>query len=161
LKGDEQGKKARIRELASHLFGNFGPCEFVSPNIRLYCRHGWRTVLDHAFAAGGQDSRNLQIVPSRPSLAGRKVVLEMSFKKKPPHLHEFSHRGIWDCQFLEADLKTHLPWQLTVRDPAKIGAMAERVGAFEPSKTVKRSITPLKRVAGEFGFNSTRSSIRS
>lgn len=42
----------------------------------------------------------------------------------------FSHRVIWDCQFLEADLKTHLPWHLTVRDPAKIGAMAERVGAL-------------------------------
>lgn len=42
----------------------------------------------------------------------------------------FSHRGIWDCQFLEVDLKTHLPWQLTVSDPAKIGAMAERIGAF-------------------------------
>ena len=42
----------------------------------------------------------------------------------------FSHREGWDCQFLEADLKTQLPWQLTVRDPVRIGAMAERVGAF-------------------------------
>ncbi len=42
----------------------------------------------------------------------------------------FAHRGIWDCQFLEADLKTCLPRQLTVSDPSKIGTMAERVGAF-------------------------------
>ena len=39
------------------------------------------------------------------------------------------NRG-WQCQFLEADLKTPLPRQLTFTDPAKIVEMAQRGGAL-------------------------------
>jgi hypothetical protein len=38
----------------------------------------------------------------------------------------FVSRGCWHCQFLEDDLKTPLPRQLSFSDPAKIYEMAER-----------------------------------
>ena len=37
-------------------------------------------------------------------------------------------RNNWNCQFLEEDLKTHLPRKVTLDDPAKLIEMAERGG---------------------------------
>src|SRR5271156_3803526 len=40
----------------------------------------------------------------------------------------FMLRQGWHCQFLEEDLKTPLPRKLSVNDPAKLFAIAERGG---------------------------------
>ena len=42
----------------------------------------------------------------------------------------FMVRDGWSCQFMEEDLKTHLPKRMSFRDAAKIYEIARRVGTL-------------------------------
>lgn len=42
----------------------------------------------------------------------------------------FGHRNGWECQFLEADLKTPLPRKITFATSDKVSEFARRGGAF-------------------------------
>ena len=42
----------------------------------------------------------------------------------------FMQREKWACEFMEPDLKTHLPKRVSFADPGKIYEMAERAGGF-------------------------------
>ena len=53
-----------------------------------------------------------------------------SVDRRKVYMYFMLNRG-WQCQFLEADLKTPLPCKLTFSDPAKIVEMAERGGALK------------------------------
>lgn len=50
--------------------------------------------------------------------------------RRKVYMYFMLNRG-WHCQFLEADLKTPLPRQLTFSDSAKIVEMAECGGALK------------------------------
>jgi hypothetical protein len=45
------------------------------------------------------------------------------------YMHFMLREG-WSCQFMEEDLKTHLPKRLAFRDPSKIYEIARRAGSF-------------------------------
>lgn len=57
-----------------------------------------------------------------------KAITSTSLEKRRVYMY-FMLRNGWDCQFLEPDLKTHLPRRLAFRDAAKIREMFDRFAA--------------------------------
>ena len=65
-------------------------------------------------------------IPLPPPEAGRERRCDKCKSPRRRIYMCFSLRGAWCVQFLEADLKTPLPRQLTFRDSAKIREMFDR-----------------------------------
>jgi hypothetical protein len=61
---------------------------------------------------------------------GERYCDRCSPRRHKAYMHFMLNQG-WLCQFLEPDLRTPLPRQLTFQDPAKIVAMAEGGGALK------------------------------
>ena len=90
--------------------------------LRLYCRHGRRTCFYDPATACGQDLLQLQGFPASAAHTGREVLHEMPgvFRIKAKGLPALHVADGWHCQFLEADLKTPLPKELTLPDPGTL-----------------------------------------
>jgi hypothetical protein len=67
-----------------------------------------------------------------PHSPGEKYCTRCQTERKPVHrvLMHFMLRVGWRCQFLEEDLKTPLPRELTFRGPAKLFELAVRGGCL-------------------------------
>ena len=68
--------------------------------------------------------------------------------KRKVYLYYMCNRG-WECQFLEADLKTPVGRRMTFADPQKVIELAERGGAFKDLAS---------RQAMDYGINMGRGS---